>query len=172
MSARVIPSFISWLVVSACVGASSVPAPRNPQSSTPGPAGTPASSTGAEIVTRTNDERLRLGIPALGANAALMRAAQLQAEQMAVTGTLAHDLPGSRYPTLGARLAAVSYTARAAGENIAEGHSTPAAMVTGWMASPAHRANITSRSFAEMGAATARSAKGAVYAVEVFAAPL
>lgn len=164
---RIVRSLAACLLVPACATSSRAPAVP---ATAPAPV-TASASTGAEIVARTNEARRQLGLQPLGASAALMRAAQLQADQMAAAGTMAHDLPAARYPTLASRLAAASYSARAAGENIAEGFSTPAAMVSGWMASPGHRANITSRSFTEMGAAAARSAKGDVYAVEVFAAP-
>jgi uncharacterized protein YkwD len=150
---------------------------RQPTTVTPAPTPAPAPTTtsasvGEEIVARTNDERRRLGLSTLRRSAALMQAAQIQADQMAATGTMAHEIPGTRYPTLGARLAAVSYSARAAGENIAEGYADAATAVAGWMTSPGHRANITSRDFTEMGAAMSRSPRGARYYVQVFGAPL
>lgn len=97
-----------------------------------------------------------------------MRAAEIQASQMVRVNTLEHEVPGSDYPTLPSRLAAVDYRMRAAGENIGEGYRSPAAALAGWMASPGHRANILSPTYTEMGAATARSATGDVYWVQVF----
>ncbi|MPN28838.1 hypothetical protein SDC9_176283 [bioreactor metagenome] len=43
----------------------------------------------------------------------------------------------------------ISY--RAAGENIAMGYSSAAAVVEGWMNSPGHRANILNASFTHIG---------------------
>jgi uncharacterized protein YkwD len=100
-----------------------------------------------------------------------MRAAQIQADQMAATGTMSHELPGAAYPNLGSRLAAVGYQMSAAGENIAEGHPTAASVVAGWMKSPGHRANMLDTRFTEMGAAIAKSARGRAFYVQVFARP-
>lgn len=40
---------------------------------------------------------------------------------------------------------------RSAGENIAYGQRTPSAVVTGWMNSSGHRANILNASFTQIG---------------------
>lgn len=126
---------------------------------------------GEEIVVRTGDERRKLGLSPLPRNDALMRAAQLHANQMAAARTMAHELPGAQFPTLGSRLAAVGYRMRASGENVAEGQPTPAAVVAGWMTSPGHRANIVSPHFTEMGAGVATSTAGRRFYVQVFGAP-
>jgi uncharacterized protein YkwD len=126
---------------------------------------------GEEIVTRTNAERKALGVPALARSAALMNAAQLQANQMAALNTMAHQLPGAAYPSLDSRLDAVRYRARAAGENVAEGHPSAAAVVAGWMSSPGHRSNIVSTQFIEMGAGAATAKNGRRFYAQVFGAP-
>jgi uncharacterized protein YkwD len=160
------------LAAALLAGGCAVAPPAASTQRTPAPpsAGTSSSSSsvGTEIVARTNDERRRLGLPSLGASAELARAAQIQAEQMAAARTMSHDLPGAAYPTLASRLAAVSYQARAAGENIAEGYSSASAAVAGWMASPGHRANITSAAYTETGAAMVRASNGGAYFVQVF----
>ncbi len=129
------------------------------------------SAAGAEIVERTNAERARRGLGALARNASLMRAAQIQAGQMAAQRKMAHDLPGAEYPSLSSRLGAVGYKMRASGENVAEGHPTATAVVAGWMTSPPHRENIISTRFTEMGAAVATGSNGRRYYVQVFARP-
>lgn len=43
----------------------------------------------------------------------------------------------------------ISY--KAYGENIAQGYRTPQAVVTGWMNSSGHRANILNASFTQIG---------------------
>ena len=88
---------------------------------------------------------------------------------MASAQKLAHDLPGSRYPSLASRLKLVSYSSSAAGENIAEGYTSGAALVAGWMTSSAHKANILSARFTETGVGTARSKTGRTYHAQVFA---
>ena len=101
----------------------------------------------------------------------LMRAAQLQAEQMAATLTMAHDVPRARYRTMKDRLGTVGYRFRAAGENVAEGHTSAAAVVAGCMTSPAHRANIVSAHYTEMGAGVATGKNGHRFWAQVFGTP-
>ncbi len=55
-----------------------------------------------------------------------------------------------------------------AGENIAYGYSTPRALVSAWMHSPGHRANILSRHFHRIGVSGWRSANGVTYATQDF----
>jgi uncharacterized protein YkwD len=55
-----------------------------------------------------------------------------------------------------------------AGENIAYGYETPAALVRAWMHSPGHRANILSRHFHRIGVSGWRSTDGTTYATQDF----
>ena len=119
----------------------------------------------------TNRERVRASLTPLRRNADLARVAQLQAEQMAAAGKLAHEVPGSRYPTLASRMKLIGYQYRAVGENVAEGYTSGAALMAGWMTSPAHRANILSARYTETGAGMARSKNGRTYTAQVFARP-
>ena len=119
----------------------------------------------------TNRERTRASLTPLRRNAELARAAQLQAEQMAAAGKLAHDVPGSRYPTLASRLRLVGYAFRNVGENVAEGYTSGAALMAGWMTSSPHRANILSARYTETGVGMARSKTGRTYHAQVFARP-
>ncbi|HEU4721808.1 MAG TPA: CAP domain-containing protein [Gemmatimonadaceae bacterium] len=119
----------------------------------------------------TNRERARASLTPLRRNPELARAAQLHAEQMAAAGKLAHDLPNARYPTLASRLRLVGYTYRAVGENVAEGYTSGAALMAGWMTSTAHRSNILSARYTETGVGMARSKSGRTYHAQVFARP-
>ena len=119
----------------------------------------------------TNRERTRASLTPLRRNADLTRVAQLQAEQMAAAGKLAHDLPGTRYPTLASRMKLIGYQYRAVGENVAEGYTSGAALMAGWMTSTAHRANILSVRYTETGVGMARSKSGRTYTAQVFARP-
>jgi uncharacterized protein YkwD len=162
------------LAVSACApsgtgGPASGPPPR--PSAPPPTAPAPSTTVGEQVVARTNGARRAAGLAPLGTSAALVHAAELQTAQIVRVGTLAHDLPGTTYPSLAARLAAVHYAMRAAGENIGQGYSAPAEAVAAWMASSGHRANILSASYTEMGAATARARDGSLVWVQVFGAP-
>jgi uncharacterized protein YkwD len=119
----------------------------------------------------TNRERVRADLTPLRRNAELARAAQLQAEQMAAAGKLTHEVAGSRYPTLTSRLRLVGYAWRSMGENVAEGYTSGAALMAGWMTSAPHRANILSAKYTETGVGMARSKNGRTYHAQVFGRP-
>lgn len=119
-----------------------------------------------------NAQRSRAGRAPLRMSAQLMRAAQIQAEQTATLGRLEHVLPGARYPRPQDRLAASGYPWRAFAENIAFGHRTPSEAVEAWMRSPAHRKNLLSPDYTELGTGRATDASGKVYYVQVFGRPM
>jgi uncharacterized protein YkwD len=179
-----------WLlVVLATLGAgcSTSPAPAPPPAPVPVPVGTsrpvtpPPAAAAAPAVNlealaddlfdRTNTARRNAGLTGLLRSVNLMAAAQLQAEQMVKAGRMAHELAGQDYPTLKSRFAAVQYAARAAGENIAEGQRTAPDVVTAWMDSTKHRANILSKDYTELGTGVAAARNGRLYFVAVFARP-
>ncbi|MDB4908069.1 MAG: hypothetical protein JWO05_2853 [Gemmatimonadetes bacterium] len=101
-----------------------------------------------------------------------MRAAQIQADQMAASHTLTHHVPKSRYPRLQDRLHAVGYHWRATAENVGSGYPNAAAVVTAWMNSPGHSANMVSHRFTQAGAGVATDSNGVRYWVLVFGTPL
>jgi uncharacterized protein YkwD len=119
----------------------------------------------------TNRERVRASLTPLRRNADLTRVAQLQAEQMAAASKLAHEVPGARYPTLASRMKLIGYQYRSVGENVAEGYTSGAALMAGWMTSAPHRANILSARYTETGVGMARSKSGRTYHAQVFARP-
>jgi uncharacterized protein YkwD len=84
---------------------------------------------------------------------------------------MSHALPGTAYPTLKSRLAAVSYEVRAAGENIAEGQRDAAEVMSSWMRSRGHRDNILSSEFTEIGTGVAVGRNGRLYWAQVFGRP-
>lgn len=145
------------------------PAPTKPRRPPP-----PARSVATIVDTvfiLTNRERTRANLTPLRRSAELSRAAELQAEQMAAAEKLAHEVPGARYPTLASRLKLVGYAYRSSGENVAEGYTSGAALMAGWMTSPAHRANILSVKYTETGVGMARGKSGRVFTAQVFGRP-
>jgi uncharacterized YkwD family protein len=56
----------------------------------------------------------------------------------------------------------------AAGENIAKGQPTSAAVMSSWMNSPGHKANILSENFTEIGVGVAKDANGTIYWTQQF----
>jgi uncharacterized protein YkwD len=131
-----------------------------------------ASGVAAEVVDLTNVERLRHKRGSLRANARLMRAAQMHAQQMARARRLAHVLPNAAYPSAEDRLAAANYRWQTYGENVALGQASAAAALKSWMDSRGHRTNILNPHFTEMGAGYATDEAGRPYYVQVFAGPL
>jgi uncharacterized protein YkwD len=113
----------------------------------------------------TNAERTAAGLPPLRPSARLFAAARVHAANMARQGRLAHDLDGQ---TPADRVTTAGYPWSRMGENIGWNAPTPADAVAGWMSSPAHRANILTREFAEIGVAVVLNAKGEPYWVQVF----
>jgi len=175
--AAVLP--LAFLVAALACGGRQQPAPSSPapvEAPPPEPAPARPSRTSVRaavsitdsIFALTNRERVRADLTPLRRSPELMRAAQIQAEQMASAQKLAHDVPGSRYPTLGSRLKLVGYAAAASGENVAEGYTSGAALLAGWMTSAPHRANILSPRYTETGVGTARSKSGRTYHAQVF----
>lgn len=103
-----------------------------------------------------NQERARQGLGALVRNPALEAAGQAHAQDMVDRDFFAHDSPSGtsvldRIRTSGYLTGAASFTV---GENLglaAGGDATPRTIVNGWMASPAHRANVLNREYREAG---------------------
>ena len=160
---------VTVVVVSGCSGPTAPDRAPAEGSSSPAPITLPAIA--AEIVDLTNAERMRAGLPVLRANARLTEAARLHAEQIAAAGRLEHVLPDARYPRLEDRLSAAAYRWQAAGENLAFGQRTAAAVVSAWMDSAGHRANILHTSYTEIGVAHLVDPNGRPYYVQVFARP-
>lgn len=136
----------------------------------PGPTPAPASAA-AEVVSLTNDARTRNGRRVLATSSRLMEAARLHAGQMAAHQQAAHTISGARHPTMQSRLDAVGYAYASAAENVAWNQRSAQEVVTTWLNSSGHRANMLDAGFTEMGAAVAYSARGEPYWIQVFGRP-
>ena len=118
----------------------------------------------ARVLQLTNDERVNAGLPPLTVNAQLADAAQSYSQVLASTGCFDHTC--GPVPDFADRDEAAGYTDwNSLGENLAAGYRSPEAVVSGWMASPGHRANILGN-YADTGIAiasgvpTGRSSRG------------
>ncbi|AOR31329.1 hypothetical protein BFF78_10035 [Streptomyces fodineus] len=121
--------------------------------STPKPTAT-ASGVTARIVQLVNAERAKVGCHPLTVNAALMKAAQAHSADMAAHQNMSHT--GSDGSSPGDRITRAGYAWSAYGENVAYGYATADQVMTGWMNSPGHRANILDCSFKEIGVGLAQ----------------
>lgn len=104
------------------------------------------------IIQLTNAERQAVGLPALAWNGALGTSALLKAQDMCNKDYWSHVAPDGATGWL--FMAQAGYPYVAAGENLAKNFTTDSGVVSGWMASPTHRANILSGSYAEIGVAS------------------
>ena len=110
-----------------------------------------AASYEEQIVEMVNIERWNNGqLPPLKHNAMLDASSEMHSVNMADRNFFAHcDLDESTLPW--DRMTSVGYSWAWAGENIAAGQSTPASVMSGWMNSSGHRANILNTNFYEIG---------------------
>ncbi len=102
-----------------------------------------------EVIRLVNAERAKYGLAALEEDWELSRVARYKSQDMHDGRYFSHTSPTYGTPFEMIRAFGLSY--RAAGENIAVGYATPAAVVAGWMASEGHRANILSSSYTKIG---------------------
>ncbi|MEX0887833.1 MAG: CAP domain-containing protein, partial [Patescibacteria group bacterium] len=103
-----------------------------------------------ELYQLVNQERAELGLPALARNTKLEQAAYQKAQDMFEKNYWAHYAPdGSTTPWQ--FFTAAGYKYKYAGENLAKDFDTSTALVTAWMASASHRANIVNTNYKDFG---------------------
>ena len=103
----------------------------------------------SEVIRLVNEIRVQNGLKALTANWELSRVARYKSEDMVKNKYFSHTSPTYGTPFQMMRSFGLSY--RTAGENIAYGQRTPAAVVDAWMNSSGHRANILNASYTQIG---------------------
>ena len=109
--------------------------------------------TGA-IIAQTNAARTTAQLALLVRNEKLDTAAEEKLNDMEREGYFAHVSPDGRLPWDFIR--AQGYSFRTAGENLAKGFTDAPAVVAAWMLSSAHRANIVSSLYTDIGVAEKR----------------
>ena len=125
---------------------------------------TGTSSAAQAVLSQVNAARAQNGLRALTLDANMNRAAAVRAAELAQS--FSHTRPNGSRGMTALNEAGVSY--RTAGENIASGQQTAQAVVSAWMNSSGHRANILSASFGRMGVGQA-TIGGRTYWVQLFA---
>jgi uncharacterized protein YkwD len=129
------------------------------------PEAVPAAQLMSEVVTRTNQVRHRFGCDQVAVDHELIKASVRQSYYMAATGRFSHI--GSGGSTFVARARAAGYE-QPSGENIAWGFGTSDDVVSAWMASPGHRANILNCRARSIGTGVVYAIDGTPYFTEVF----
>lgn len=113
-----------------------------------------ATSTSAfaqQVVALVNQERAKAGLSALTSDALLTKVAAAKAKDMHDNNYFSHNSPTYGSPFDMMRSFGVSYSY--AGENIAKGQRSPQEVMTAWMNSAGHKANILGANFKKIGVA-------------------
>jgi len=133
------------------------PTTPKPGTTTPGTTtapGTPATggtvdATEARVVELTNAERRKNGLRDLQVDNSLANVAQAKSNDMLSKNYFSHTSPTYGSPFDMMRSFGISYSY--AGENIAKGQRSADEVVTAWMNSPGHRANILNGNYTHIG---------------------
>jgi uncharacterized protein YkwD len=123
------------------------------------------------IVDLVNQQRAQVGLAPLQANPLLVEEAHIQSTDMVALGVLSHDLPGAALPTLQSRAQYVGYNYSYLGENVAFNYPDDNSVMTAWMNSPGHAANILDPSYTQIGVGIAFDSQGEPYYTQEFGTP-
>ena len=119
---------------------------------------------GLRITELVNEHRAAAGLKPVKYSAKLSAAAQVRAVE--IEKSFSHTRPDGRY--FSTVFAEHGITYRYSGENIAWGQKSPEEVVTAWMNSAGHRANILNKNFTELGVGYRQNEKGVNYFTQLF----
>lgn len=152
--------------------ASPVPTAIPIPTATPAPTATPVPTSvpsqkelsyAEQVVQLVNEERAKAGLSQLTINTNAAAAALTRAKETVTS--FSHTRPSGKSFSTALTEAGVSF--RGAGENIAWGQKTPQEVMTGWMNSSGHRANILNANYTAIGVGVYESG-GRLYWVQLF----
>jgi uncharacterized protein YkwD len=113
--------------------------------------GTASDAATSAVVARVNEERAVAGCSPVTVDSRLTEAARGHAEDQAERRKMTHT--GSDGSTPGERVTRAGYTWRKVAENVASGTESADRVMTMWMNSSGHRANILNCAFRHVGVA-------------------
>jgi len=119
---------------------------------------------GLRITELVNEHRAAAGLSPVKYSAQISKAAQVRAVE--IEKSFSHTRPDGRYFSTVFAEHGISY--RYSGENIAWGQKSPEEVVTAWMNSAGHRANILNANFTELGVGYRQNARGVNYFTQLF----
>lgn len=122
-----------------------------------------------EVIRLVNIERANRGLKPLAHNWELSRVARFKSMDMRDRAYFSHQSPTYGSPFEMIRNFGLSYTA--AGENIAAGQRTAAAVVEAWMNSQGHRENILNATYTQIGVGYASGGSMGHYWTQMFIRP-
>jgi uncharacterized protein YkwD len=124
------------------------------------PAPTAAVSTDS-CVTQVNKERAARGIAPVRVDSRVQTAAQKHSDYQASINKMTHT--GRGYTNAGQRISAEGYRWTTWAENIAAGQRDCAQVMSAWMNSSGHRANILNPRMQHIGMGVAKSSSGTMF---------
>ena len=124
------------------------------------------SSMALEVLNLVNVERKKQGLNPLILSHTLNGIANEKAKDMAVKNYFSHQSPTYGSPFEMLQRFGVTYSS--AGENIAGGQKTAQAVMTDWMNSSGHRANILNKNYTELGVGYYQDGSYGTYWVQLF----
>lgn len=127
-----------------------------------------AAITGQSVYAATNADRKAHGLKPVVPNAALVKAAQLKANDMMLRGYFAHASPEGWHAYHWVNIAKGKQWE--IGENLADGFTTIEAQESALMKSPTHRANILEKTYTEIGIGIAHRPDGTIITAVYFGA--
>ena len=140
------------------------PTPVPPVVETPAVSG--LSSIELEVVRLVNIERQKGGLQPFTASSELSNVARKKSEDMALKNYFSHTSPTYGSPFEMMKSFGIKYNT--AGENIAKGQLSAQSVVTAWMRSEGHRANIMNPSFKAIGVGHYQSGNGTNFWTQMF----
>lgn len=148
------------------------PTPTPAPTATPAPTTTPAPSTGTvdpmvqQVFNLVNQERAKVGAMPLVLSDAINKCAQFRSQDMATRNYFSHTDPDGHDPFYWLKQYGISYTT--AGENIAMGQTSAESVMSSWMNSSGHKANILKTSYGKIGIGVAKNSAGRLYWTQLF----
>ena len=146
--APLIAAAVAGTVLAAWTAAAAFPASVSAStvSSTPALAGVAGAQQ--QVLALVNSRRQRHGCGPLTASVPLTQLAQSYSTEMGTEDFFSHTDPAGRTPWDRAKAVGI---ANFGGENIAMGQQSPQSVMSAWMSSPGHRANILDCSYRTVG---------------------
>lgn len=126
----------------------------------PGVLGYSSEITISKVLSQTNNERAKIGLPELTFNSTLSQSAMLKANDMFANNYWAHTSPQNKSPWDFFKTAGYEYSV--AGENLAKDFYDTESLMRAWMNSPTHRENIVKDKYQEIGIAVVNGVLGGV----------
>ncbi len=134
------------------------------------PEAAPLAGLEKQVFELVNKERANNGLGPLTWDWQAARVARTKSQDMIDKKYFAHESPTYGSPFKMMEKFGLKFSAAA--ENIAKGQNTAQAVMTSWMNSPGHKANILSKQTTHIGVGAAKDSGGTLYWTQMFLKPL